>query len=251
LLTDHGAMRLGKRPAKHDARTLMMARYLTTELPQAPLVLAPPDMQQLGVMMNDSLGDCTCAAMGHMVQAWTTANGSEYVVGDAEVLAAYEGACGYNPADPSTDQGGVELEVLNYWRATGIGGHKIAGFVSLAPKSREHVKIACMLFGGAYLGVQLPVTAQNQIVWSVAMSAGADAEPGSWGGHAINVVGYNETGPIVVTWGALKQISWAWFDVYCEEAYAVLSADWAQEGKQAPSGFDLAALQADLPAVVG
>ncbi len=249
-LQHHGGMKLGKKPAKVDPRTLKMAAYLTAELPPAPAEVPVPDMRHLGMMLNDQLGDCTCAGAAHMVQAWTASNGAEYVISDADVLKAYEGSCGYNPSDPGSDQGGVELDVLNYWRTTGVGGHKIAAFVALEPGNREHLKAACWLFGGCYLGVQLPVTAQNQIVWSLSIATGGpDAEPNSWGGHAVPIVGYNETGPICITWGAPKQMTWSWFDVYCEEAYAVLSADWVQDGKPAPSGFDLAALQADLKAV--
>jgi hypothetical protein len=36
---------------------------------------------------------------------------------------------------------------------------------------------------------------------------------------------------------------------YCDEAYAVLSPAWIEQNGQAPSGFDLAALQADLAAL--
>ena len=62
---------------------------------------------------------------------------------------------------------------------------------------------------------------------------------------------YNATGPVCITWGAPKQMTWEWFDFYTEEAYGVLSADWAQAGKAAPSGFDLAALQADIGGLEG
>jgi hypothetical protein len=245
----HASMKLGKKAPKHDPRTLRMARYLTADLPPAPPVVMPPIMRQLGMMLNDALGICTCAAAGHMVQAWTAANGSEVVVPDEAILRAYEESCGYNPADPSTDQGGIELDVLAYWRRVGIGGHKIGSFVALDPRSREHLKAACFLFGGAYIGVSLPVAAQNQIVWSLSIAGtDGDATPGSWGGHAVCIVGYNETGPLCVTWGQVKQMTWAWFDAYCEEAYAVLSADWA-DADGAPVGFDYSALQADLRAV--
>jgi hypothetical protein len=49
-----------------------------------------------------------------------------------------------------------------------------------------------------------------------------------------------------VTWGALQQLSWAWFAAYCDEAYAIITQDWLEANGQAPSGFDTAQLQADL-----
>jgi hypothetical protein len=39
-------------------------------------------------------------------------------------------------------------------------------------------------------------------------------------------------------------MTWGFWDAYCDEAYACLSRDWA--AARAPSGFDWAALDADL-----
>jgi len=44
-------------------------------------------------------------------------------------------------------------------------------------------------------------------------------------------------------------MTWSFWNAYCDESYAIISPDFV--GKQtAPSGFDLAALQADLKEVV-
>ena len=51
-----------------------------------------------------------------------------------------------------------------------------------------------------------------------------------------------------VTWGALKQMTWAFFERYVDETYALLSQDFLASGK-APNGFDLAALKSDLTLV--
>ena len=45
-------------------------------------------------------------------------------------------------------------------------------------------------------------------------------------------------------------MTWSFWDAYCDEAYACLSELWAGK-KPAPSGFDLAALKADLKQVTG
>lgn len=128
------ARRLGKLAPRHDPRTLKMARY-STALPDPPPVCDRTDkLTDLGPMLNTELGDCTCAAIGHIIQAWTAEDGAQVILPDSDILAAYEGACGYNPADPMTDQGGVELDVLNYWRKAGVGGHRIAAYMSLQVK---------------------------------------------------------------------------------------------------------------------
>lgn len=250
-MPDHTMMKLGRKPVKLDRRTLKLAKYLTGNLPQSPSVLAPPAFTDWGVMLNDQLGDCTCAGMAHLIQAWTAANGNTRTVSDADVLRAYQVVGGYVPGRPETDNGAYEIDVLNYWRTTGIAGHKIAAFATLDPRSREHIKVACWLFGGAYVGVSLPVSAQNQETWRLDISGlDGDPTPWSWGGHCIVYVGYNEIGPICVTWGALKQLTWAWHDSYAEEQYACLSRDFVQ-GTTAPNGFDFNTLQADLALVVG
>ena len=102
---------------------------------------------------------------------------------------------GYKPSDPSTDRGAVELDVLRYWRKTGVGGYKIDAFVALEPKNHLHVQAAVDLFGGSYIGLALPVSAQQQKVWSVPPGGptGTGA-PGSWGGHAVVVEAYDAHG---------------------------------------------------------
>ena len=199
--------------------------------------------------MNDQIGDCTCAGMGHAVQVFTAnANPPEVTLPDSDILAAYEAACGYNPADPSTDQGGDELTVLAYWKNNGIGpgGHKIAAFSSVSVLNQNEVMQALALFGCLYTGVALPVSAQAQVgfVWDVdSTSAG---NPGSWGGHCVVIVQADATGPTCITWGNLQKMTWAFWNRYFDEAYACITPDWIEANGNAPSGFDLAQLQADL-----
>jgi hypothetical protein len=398
-MTNHLHCKLGKRPRRRDARTLKMARYLTTTLPAAPAsVDYTRGIAYFGTMLNDQLGCCTIAAVGHAVQVWTVnALGRELTVPDAAILNYYEKWDSYNPSDPTTDQGGVELDVLNNWRQQGFDGEPLDAFVAIGlgnsisaatgaiGRSRDRVigrsgdrvssensgapgqgipganesaaraagqrpadhpitgsaaqaipdsgfqipdhgsetldakasfprygievpdatlripeiATAIWLFGGAYIGVELPISAQNQDVWDVA--DGPDAEPGSWGGHAVYLVGYHlvpgglsiadgrlstekphASGlPIVdgrlsietqsanpqpaststqssidhrqstitcITWGQPKRMTWAFFEKYCSEAYALVSRAWIETSGLAPSGFDLAALEKDLEA---
>jgi hypothetical protein len=244
----HAGVRLGKMAPRYDPRTLLMASYVKHEF-----IPPPPDKRywsakaasDWGMMKNDVLGDCTCAAIGHLIQAWTANSTTEVTISDDDVVRLYEEFCGYKPGDPGTDEGGVELDVLNGFVKQGAAGHKIDGYVALEPHNHDHVRASIDLFGGIYTGVALPLSAQDQKVWSVVRHA-PNATPGSWGGHAIAIVDYDKSGLACVTWGALKRMTWQWFDMYCDEAYAILSQDWANAGRMAPSGFDYAALTADL-----
>lgn len=246
-------VKCGKKPARHDKRTLALANYVN-----ASVLPTPPDtldyttkITNLSVMLNNSLGDCTAAGCGHIRQAWTANNGVQQVWTDPQIQQIYSWTGGYDPNNPAgTDNGAVEIDVLNYWRKTGFFGDQIAGFMALEPQNNLHVKQSIMLFGGVYIGVGLPLSAQKQAVWHVTPGgADGDSTPGSWGGHCMVICSYNATGPIFITWGEYQQATWGWYNAYCDEAYALLSSDWATTNKVAPSGFNFTNLQADLALV--
>ncbi len=249
---NHSTMKLGKHPARHDPRTLQLAGYLDSALPAPPArVDFAGKVANWPMMKNDTVGDCTCAAAGHMIEQWTTYTGAPRVLDDTTIIAAYSAITGYQPGNPSTDHGANELDVLKFWRKKGIGGDKIAGFVALEPGNHHHIKDAVNIFGNCYIGVALPLSAQGQTAWSVPPGgATGTGAPGSWGGHAVPVVGYDDRFLSVVTWGKLLQMTWQFWDTYCDEAYAVLSRDWIDKAKGAtPSGFNWKQLEIDLSEV--
>jgi len=246
-------MKLGKLAARHDPRTLMLASYLTAQLPAPPGTITwGKKVAQWPMYLNDKIGDCTCAAAGHMIESWTSDAGAKTsVVTDQAVLKAYEYLSGYNPETHHNDNGAVELDVLKYWRSTGVGGHKIVGFTAVEPGNHTHVMQATYLFGGCYIGLQLPVTAQQQVVWAVPSGGPrGPGAPGSWGGHAVNVVEYDAQGLTVITWGAPKRMTWTFWDTYCDEAYALLTKDFVEKStKTAPQGILFSELMKDLSAL--
>jgi hypothetical protein len=225
---------------------LRLAKY-TAALPPAPAAVDwSLKLSDLGMMKNDTLGDCTCAAVGHMIQTWTSQTTGQAIVPDAAIVGVYERACGYDPSNPASDQGGVEIDVLNYWHKNPVDGHSLDAFAAVARRHHADVKDAVWLFGGAYVGIALPLSAQSQTTWDVPTGGPTgDGAPASWGGHAVPVIAYDTVGLTCITWGALKRMTWAFWDAYCDEAYACLSQDWAAAAK-APSGFDWTALDADL-----
>ncbi len=247
---DHSNMKLGKLAPVHDPRTLMLANYLTPDtLPPVPAKYAYAKNIKAGawgMMDNDKIGDCTCAAAGHLIMEWTDDNGALFTPADTDIIKAYSAITGYNPATGANDNGANETAVLNYWRKTGVASHKILAYAALEPKNHNHIMLSVFLFGGCYIGVGLPISAQRQKVWSVPPGgATGKGAPGSWGGHAVPVIGYDSHGLTVITWGATKRMTWSFWDAYCDESYAIISTDFAG-AKPAPNGFDLAALQADI-----
>ena len=248
-------MKLGKLSPVNDPRTLLLANYLIPEaLPPVPAkyyYAKNIKATAWGMMDNDKIGDCTCAAAGHLIMEWTDDNGALFTPPDQAIVNAYAAITGYNPVTGQNDNGANERDVLNYWRQTGIASHQILAYAALEPKNHNHIMLAVFLFGGCYIGVSLPISAQTQKVWSVPPGGPqGQGAPGSWGGHAVPVIGYDSHGLTVITWGATKRMTWSFWDAYCDESYAIISTDFAGT-KPAPNGFDLAALQADLKQIVG
>jgi hypothetical protein len=253
-------MKLGRKAIKTDSRTLKLGKYLTPGLPPPPPSADwTKGITAWGMMINgpdpaepkypDGLGDCTIAGCGHAIQVWTANTGAIVTVPDATILSYYEKWDGYVPGKPSTDKGGVELDVLNDWKKQGFAGNKLMAFADPQSANLTEIRQSIALFGGVYIGLSMPITAQKQKVWDVVPNGGADAEPGSWGGHCVFVAKYDQNGFTCITWGALQTMTAAFWNKYCDEAHTLLSADWIS-AKGSPSGFDQAQLLADLQAIV-
>jgi hypothetical protein len=254
---DHRTLKLGKRAPWHDSRTLRLADYLKAGLPAPPSMIDwTAGLSSWGMMLNDQLGDCTIAAVGHAIQAWTACAGSELTLPDWVILDYYEAWDGYIAGDPASDQGGVEVDVLNQWRKYGFGlradregSCPLYAYCDPDPGDVAHVKQAISLFGGVYIGLALPLSAQNQAVWDVVGDGRTgNSAPGSWGGHAVWVPKYTPARLTCVTWGGLQDMTWAFWKAYVDESHALLSPQFLKNG-EAPSGFNLAALQTDLALV--
>lgn len=243
--------KLGKLSARKDSRTLRLMDY-ASNLPSAPVSCNLTNkLTNIGMMLNDSLGDCTCATVGHIVQQWTAESGLQAIIPDSDVLALYKAVGNYIPGDASTDNGAVALDILNYWAKNGVSGHKIIGYACLDSSKVAQLKAAIYYFGNAYIGVELPLSAQNQDIWATPFfGTWGKGSKGSWGGHAIPAVAYDNDFIYVITWGTIKRMTWGFYTTYCDEAYAILSMDWInQTTRLAPGNFDLPSLQMDLVSI--
>ncbi len=253
-------LKLGKRAPKFDKRTLKMSKYITPALAPAPVSCDWTQRKvNWGMMLNDSLGDCTIAACAHAIQVWSLCNPAGLAVGqteitvvDSDILKMYEKSCGYNPSDPATDEGGVELDVLNFWRHNPLHGHHLKAYAEPDPGNFQHIKQSIWLFGGVYIGLALPITAQSQDVWDVVGDPlnDPDSMPGSWGGHAVYVPAYDSAGLTMITWGQLKRMTKAFWNAYCDESHALVGGWWVRD-RATPSGFDYATMINDLAGITG
>jgi hypothetical protein len=239
-------------PRKYKGPILQLKDYLA-QVPNPPskVYYEYAVKEPWGMDANDTVGDCTIACIAHMIMLATVHTGPMVVPTAEEVLAVYSAVTGYDPNDPSTDQGANIADVLNYWKNTGItvGGvvHKIAAWAQIDQSNLTEVEQALWLFGGVDLGIEVYQSMMDQFqgknAWDNPM--GEDL-----GGHSVPIFGYGSEGCTCVTWGALQQMGWPCFQQICSEAYVVITEDWINQlSGKTYDGFDLAQLQEDMAAL--
>jgi hypothetical protein len=206
--------------------------------------------QTFGMMLNDNLGDCTCAAFYHARQVWTfNADKAESTAPDSDVEDLYEQACGYNPQTPGPGPGGNEQHVLQFLLKTGApigaaGGQrdKILAFVEVDPRNTDDVKRTINDCGVAYIGFPVPenVTYNNR-TWDYEPTAKMTGD-----GHAVVLVGYDANAATAISWGQLYTVTWSFITNIVDEIYALADPDWVANTKKTPGGLTIAQLEAQM-----
>lgn len=227
-------VKTGRLPYVHDSRTLDLSDYLVQEnISKIPAEYnwgkkIPPG--KWGTLGNLKINDCTCASAGHLIMTWTSSIGKVHKPTTKAIVEAYSEITGF---DPKTDGIGEPIEAikaLKYWRKNGIAGRKISAFVKLDFKNRKELIQAIYLYGGCYIGMNLPKSAEKQYYkgkkWTVPRSGPkGPGEPGSWLGHALIIVGYNKNELRAISWGREILMTFDFWEAYVDEAYAVFSED--------------------------
>jgi hypothetical protein len=249
-------LKLGRKDPDPSKPRLRLAPYIA-KVPAPPAVADwYSKVPAWGMLLNDRIGDCTCAEVGHQIESLSTyGQGSELVVTDADVLTAYEAVSGYNPATGANDNGALVQDVLNYWRKTGVGGHRCLAFAELDAANDTEVKQGVWLFGSLDVGTPIPQSAIDQFnagqPWDVVANDGGIA-----GGHSYEMVGYNATGPLFVTWGKVQQATWAWWHKYGApsgggEAWAVITPEFIAANGSNPLGASLYTMGQEMAQLTG
>ena len=187
-----------------------MARRAPGRLPREGIDPAPL------ILGNDRLGNCTSAGLGNHLRATAALARFQVVVRDADAILFYERSTGYTPADPATDLGGIEVDVLAY---AARDGYALADqtlypvWGSIPPDDMNALRLVMAGLGVAYLGVDLALADQTEGgVWDTATPG--NQRPGSWGGHCLLAWAYDGTdeGSIVhlLTWGGVQRATWRW-----------------------------------------
>jgi hypothetical protein len=245
---------LGKLPARPGAISFKFSKYFkVAALPTPPAVFGHQALvSDYGILGNNQYGDCVLAGGDHEEMLWNAEAGVAVAFTDANALSDYTALTGFNPADPATDQGTDMQAAASYRRTTGLidaNGvrHKVDAYVAPAVGDVNELMAATYLFGAVGFGFQFPASAMTQFnagqPWSVV--------PGSpiEGGHYCPCVGRAASGNlVVVTWGALQEMTPEFAATFNDESVCYLSLE-ALKNSISPENFDLATLQADLNAL--
>jgi hypothetical protein len=212
------------------------------------------------ILANDTLGDCTSAGAGHVIDSVTADAEAPVVITAAQAIAFYSQSTGYVPGDSSTDQGGDEITVCQSWQTKGYdgnGAHAIAGWAAFTDAQLADpafVKSVAYLFP-LYFGIELADSwaqiSGDGFVWDV----GSPPDPSE--GHCVVGLGGNAQGILIDSWGFVGTITYAAIAQFCSSAaggnlFAILTPDLIDKAKNlAPSGFDYDQLLADLQGMGG
>jgi hypothetical protein len=254
-------VKLGRKRPVAPCPRMRLRDYLRAALPTPP-GSADYTAQAASVLANiygnDSLGDCVIAGGYHVVGVETGNAGDLFTASQDQIIADYGAIGGYNPADPSTDQGCDEQTALNYWVSKGFAnGTKLVGWLAVDATNEQELQTALWLFENLYFGIELPDAWVNPMpsapgfTWDVAGAADHN------NGHCIMGAGYDTTGVTVCTWGMLGKLTYAAIKAYCVaasggELYVMLSPDQLAKGQsKAPNGVAWLDLLSDFNSMGG
>lgn len=244
----------GKLPYLHDARTFHLKDYLAQEsnisVPKEHnwgKIIGSKNWNAFG---NLKINNCTCAAAGHLMMTWTANVGRLRKPTTKSIVAAYTDITAFDPKKDGIGKPVEAIKALKYWRKHGIGGRNIIAFAKLQFKNREELKQAIYLYGGCYVGLNLPKSAERQYFdskkWTVPRNGTIGiGEPGSWLGHAMLITGYRGNELNAVTWGKEIVMSLDFWETYVDESYAIFSEDFIKNN-QTPTKISVDVLRHDI-----
>ncbi len=254
-------VRFGRRRPVARGPRLKLSNYLRAPLPPAPPTADySPDGQPAlsNIYLNDQLGDCVIAGAYHVVATETGNAGRLFTANNDQIIKDYSAIGGYNPADPSTDQGCDEPTALNYWQQNGFAnGTRPLGWISVDATNTDELRSALFLFENLYFGAELPDAWVNPMPSASGFVWDGAGPPVPENGHCVIGVGYTSSGVTIDSWGLLGTLTWEALSKYFTPsangaAYVLLTPDQLAAGQtRAPNGLDWASLTADFDAIGG
>jgi hypothetical protein len=255
--TKESYLKFGKLPATdYGDKNVLLTSVLTAPLPTAPKHFGHATLYtDWGMLGNDRYGDCTCAGSDHEHMLWTAlgrgkSKGAQFTT--ANTLSDYSAISGFDPNNPSTDNGAAVDHVMDYRRTVGMidsagQRHKIDLGVRLPGHQGSfdwQQFINCVwAFKAVAIGTLIPSSAQQQF---------ASGEPWDYvgdqnieGGHYIPAVASTSSGRqvTILTWGRQQVMTRSFFEAYVDELWVPLSQEAMSAIKSALHVIDWTSVQ--------
>jgi len=240
-----------------ELRTPWFARYAATE--STPGYTAPPPIDDwtgptsdYTFLGNDRVGNCTRASYGHVVQQRCALLGVKCELQADDVNKSYKDGTGWDGVPgSSSDRGDMIVNALTQLRKVGFrdGQYKLRGFGRVNHNDTLEMRAALRLFGSVIVGASLPASISRQnTIWDVSPvgQRKPDEAPGSAGGHAFILTKHQRGRWAGMPWIHKTDITYAWDDLYIEEAWFVVDDLWITHMRNAPNGFDLERFEHDV-----
>lgn len=224
---------LGKQEYKYDPRTIVLGAHIQPDA-------VPPEKFDydhgkrqfpLDVWGNDANSNCVFVSEANgLVRLERAETRRTIPVNTDVVLGKYRTLTGSQSSGDAKDEGYVILDALKDWRhagwVVGKSDFKVEAYGELDKNNPVELRRAIWLLGGIYTGFGLPAYLQDLVSrdirkWDV---QDADAEPYSWGGHAMYAKRYDHDGIYFLTWGEEVYATNAFIRRYMDEAWAVVDA---------------------------
>jgi len=227
------SLKLGKKPFESDRRDFKLKSVISVSLPPVPK--GPfgygTMFSDWGMLGNDQWGDCVFAGADHETMLWNKLAKHPVSFTRENALADYGAVTGFDPNDPSTDQGTYVRDAMGYRRNTGLvdsngNRHKIEAYVQIDPGDFNLMLQCVWTFGVVGIGFEFPDSAMTQFnqgkTWSVVNGATIE------GGHYVPIVGSTDptTGlATCITWGKRQQLTRVFYEKYNDEAWVPLTKE--------------------------
>lgn len=219
--------------------------YSTTPIPTPPRTFEVPGQEEIhkGVEVypidgNATYGDCTIAGIDHLWRAQKILFNGKYTP-PTELALTNE----YFSLTGGQDTGLNEEFVLTTASKEGIFGITAEAFAPVSTTSLLQQHQAVAYYGGCYLGIACPQSAQVQF---------QNGEPWTYegeqteDGHCVVALGYGPNGGLhCATWGGIAVLTPSFLAHYLDEAWVVLSKELV-EAKKDSLGLNIAQLKEDI-----
>lgn len=242
-----GAVKLGCNH-KLNLKALPLSNYVNPKAMSYPPTCSWWRPIKFGMLGNDTVGDCVIAYMLHQIKIWwSIAHAGEPLPDftDEQAIQLYSAITGYNPADPSTDQGTDPDTALAYWQQNGLFGHTIAGYVNIDVTNIDMLRYAISIFGGIGFSFNVPAYIMN-----IPGGASWSYKPGNditnQGGHQVGAIGYGRHGFREDCWDTTNTFDPEFIGAFGVAAQAVVSPEWLEASGVTITGLHLQDLLADL-----